>query len=131
VLDDETKAQVDQEMSLEKNKVLEQELGAILADWRRYYSNRFRDDGLLCVNPPTPIEVDFPQNSAASPLFQSPKMRPVARMKSLLDPVVKTPKLVNWASPSTASLAFWISGSSSLVHQPPRDSGGQSFTHNA
>jgi len=39
VLDDETKAQVDQEMIVEENEVLEQERVAILADWRRYYPN--------------------------------------------------------------------------------------------
>jgi len=33
-LDDETKAQVDQEMIVEENKVLQQERVAILADWR-------------------------------------------------------------------------------------------------
>jgi len=33
VLDDETKAQVDQEMIVEENKVLEPERGATLADW--------------------------------------------------------------------------------------------------
>jgi len=38
-LDDETKAQVDQEMIVEENEVLEQERVAILADWRRYSPN--------------------------------------------------------------------------------------------
>jgi len=61
-LDDETKAQVDQEMIVEENEVLEQEGVAILVDWRRYYPNQFRDDGLPLVNPPTPIEVDSPPN---------------------------------------------------------------------
>ena len=88
-LDDETKAQVDLEMIVEENEVLEQERVAILADWRRYYPNQFSDDGLPLVNPPTPIEVDSPLNSPASPVFPSPKMRPAARMKSLLDRVVK------------------------------------------
>ena len=37
VLDDETKAQMDQEMIMDKIEVLEQEGGAILADWWRYY----------------------------------------------------------------------------------------------
>jgi len=91
-LDDETKAQVDQEMIVEKNEVLEQEPVAILADWRRYYPNQFGDDGLPRVNPPTPIEVDSPPNSPASPVFPSPKMRPAARIKSLLDRVVKRPR---------------------------------------
>jgi len=75
-LDDETKTQVDQEIIVEENEVLEQECVAILADWRRYYPNQFRDDGLPLVNPPTSIEVDSPPNSAASPVFTSPKMRP-------------------------------------------------------
>jgi len=88
-LDNETKAQVDQEMMVEENQVLEHEGGAILADWRRYYPNHLRDDGLPLVNPPTPIEVDSPPNSRASPVFPSPMMRPGARMKSLLDRVVK------------------------------------------
>jgi len=56
-LDDETKAQVDQEMIVEENEVLEQEHVAILADWRRYYPNQLRDNGWPLVNPPTPIEV--------------------------------------------------------------------------
>ena len=77
-LDDETKPQVDQEMIVEENEVLEQESVAILADWRRYYPNQFRDDGLRLVNPPTPIEVHSPPNSAASPVFPSPKMTPAA-----------------------------------------------------
>jgi len=75
-LDDETKAQVDQEMIVEENEVLEREREAILADWRRYYPNQFRDYGLPLVNPPTPIEVGSPPNSPASPVFPSPKMRP-------------------------------------------------------
>jgi len=61
-LDDETKAQVDQEMIVEDNEVLEQERVAILADWRRYYPNQFCDDGLPLVNPPTTIKVDSPPN---------------------------------------------------------------------
>jgi len=61
-LDDESKAQVDQEMIVEDNEVLEQERVAILADSRRYYPNQFCDDGLPLVNPPTPIEVDSPPN---------------------------------------------------------------------
>ena len=63
--DDETKAQVDQEMIMEENKVLEQERVAILADWGRYYPNQFRDDGLPLVNPLTPIAVHSPPNSPA------------------------------------------------------------------
>jgi len=77
-LDDETKAQLDQEMIVEENEVLEKESVAILADWQRYYPNQFRDDGLPLVNPLTPIEVDSPGNSPASPIFPSPKMRPAA-----------------------------------------------------
>jgi len=91
-LDEETKAQVDQEMIVEENEVLEQEREAILVDWRPYYPNQFRDDGLPLVNPATPIEVDSPPNLPASPVYPSPKMRPVARMKSLLDRVVKRPR---------------------------------------
>jgi len=78
VLDDETKAQVGQEMIVEENKVLEQELVAILGDWRRYYPNQFGDDGLPLVNSPTPIEGDSQLNSSASPVFPSPKMRHTA-----------------------------------------------------
>jgi len=65
---------------------------AILADWRRYYPNQFCDNGLPLVNPPTPMEVNSPANSPASPVFLSPKMSPAARMKSLLDRVVKRPR---------------------------------------
>jgi len=50
-LDDETKAQVDEEMIVEENEVPEQEQVAILADWRRYYPNQFGDDGGQLVNP--------------------------------------------------------------------------------
>jgi len=91
-LDDETKAQVDQEMIVEENDVLEEERVAILADWRRYYPNQFGDDGLPRVKPPTPIKVDSPRNSPAWPVFPSPKMRPSSRMKSLLNRVVKRPR---------------------------------------
>jgi len=91
-LDDKTKAQVDKEMIVEENEVLDQEPVAIIAHWRRYYPNQFRDDGLLLVNPPTPMEVDSPPNSPASPLFPSPNMRPAARMESLLDSLVKRPR---------------------------------------
>jgi len=114
-LDDETKAQVDQEMIVEENEVLEQERVAILADWRRYYPNQFRDDGLPLVNPPTPIEVDSPPNSPASPVFPSPKMRPAARMKSLLDRVVKRPR-----SSSTGSALVPPPGPSESQDTPPR-----------
>jgi len=89
---DETKAQVDQEMIVEENEVLEQERVAILADWRRYYPNQFGDDGLPLVNTLTSIEVDSLPNSPASPVFPSPKMRPAARVKSLLNRVVKRPR---------------------------------------
>jgi len=91
-LDDETKALADQEMIVAENKVLEQERVAILADWRRYYQKQFHDDGLPLVNPPTPIQVDSPPNSPASPVFLSLNMRPAGRMKSLLDRVVKRPR---------------------------------------
>jgi len=74
VVDDETIAQVDQAMILEDNYVFEQELVAILAGWRRYYPNHFRDNGLPLVNTPTPIKVDSPPHSPASPVFLSPKM---------------------------------------------------------
>jgi len=117
---------------VEENEVLEQERVAILADWRRYYPNEFGDYGLPLVKPPTPIEVDSPLNSPASPVFPSPKIRPAARMKSLLDGVVMRPR-----SSSTGSAlvsppgAFCISGCSSPAHPPASDSGAQSFTHNA
>jgi len=131
-LDDETKAQVDQEIIVEENEVREQERVAILADWRRYYPNELRDDGLARVNPPTPIEVGSPPNSPASPVFPSPKMRPAARMKSLLDHVVKRPRSSSTGSALVPpSGAFCISGRSSPAHQPASDSGAQSFTHNA
>ena len=91
-LDDETKAQLDQVMIVEENEVLEQEREAILVDWRQYYQNQFLDDGLPLVNPATPIKVDSPPNLPASPVHPSPKMRPAARMKSVLDRVVKRPR---------------------------------------
>jgi len=112
-LDDETKAQVEQEMIVEENAVLEQERVAILADWRRYYPNQVSDDGLPLVNPPTPIKVDSPPNSPASPVFPSPKMRPAARMKSLLDRVVKRPR-----SSSTGSALVLPSGPSVYQDAP-------------
>jgi len=114
-LDDETKAQVDQEMIVEENEVLEQERVAILADWRRYYPNQFGDDGLPLVNPPTSSEVDSRPNSPASPVFPSPKMRPAARMKSLFDRVVKRPR-----SSSTGSALVPPPGPSVSQDPPPR-----------
>jgi len=113
-LDDETKAQVDQEIIVMENEVLEQEGVAILADWRRYYPNQFGDTALPLVNPPTPIEVDSPPNSPASPVFPSPKMRPAARMKSLLDRVVKRPR-----SSSTGSALVPPPGPSVSQKAPP------------
>jgi len=131
-LDDETKAQVDQEMIVEENEVLEQERGAILADWRRYYPNQFSDDGWPLVNPLTPIEVDSPPNSPASPVFPSPKLRPAARMKSLLDLVVKRPRSSSTGSPLVQPLGPSVSQDvCSLVHPPASDSEAQSFTHNS
>ena len=88
-LDDETKAEVDQQMILEENEVLVREREAILVDWQRYYPNQFGDDGKPLANPQIPIEVNSPPNSPASPVTPSPKMRPAARMKTLLDCVVK------------------------------------------
>jgi len=114
-LDDETKANVDQEMIVEENEVLEQELVAILADWRQYYPNQFCDDRLRLMNPPTPIEVMSPPNSPASPLFPSPKIRPAAQMKSLLDGVVKRPR-----SLSTGSALVWPPGPSVSHDAPPQ-----------
>ena len=114
-VDDETKAQVDQEMIVEENQVLEQERVAILADWRRYYPNRLGDDGLPLVNTPTPIEVDSPPNSPASSVFPSPKMRPAAQMKTVLDSVVKRPR-----SSSTGSALVLPPEPSVSHHAPPR-----------
>ncbi|PUU80000.1 hypothetical protein B9Z19DRAFT_1124330 [Tuber borchii] len=57
VLNDETKAEVDQEMIAEANEILEQERKVILADWRQYYPN----------------QVDSPPNSPAPSLNPSPK----------------------------------------------------------
>jgi len=114
-LDDETNAQVDQKMIVEENEVLEQESMAILADWRRYYPNQFGDNGLPLVKPPTPIEVDSPPNSPASSVFPSPKMRPAARMKSLLSRVVKRPR-----SSSTGSALVPPPGPSVSQDAPPR-----------
>ena len=92
----------------------EQECVAILADWRQYYPNQFCDDGLPLVNPPTPIKVDSAPNSPVSPVFLSPKMRPSARMKSLLDRVVKRPR-----SSSTGSALVPASGPSVSQDTPP------------
>ena len=114
-LDDETKAQVDRQMIVEENEVQEQECVAILADWRRYYPNQFRDDGLPLVNPPTPVEVDSPRNSPASPVFPSPKIRPAVRMNSLLDSVVKRPR-----SSSTGSALVPPQGRSVSQDAAPR-----------
>ena len=88
---------------------------AILADWRRYYPNQFGDNSLPLVNPPTPIKLDSPLNSPASPVFQSPKMRPAAQMKSLLDRVVK-----RHTSSSTGSALVPPPGPSVSLHAPPR-----------
>ena len=102
---------------MEENEVLEQERVAILADWQRYYPNQFGNDGLPLVNPPTSIEVDSLPNSPASPVFPSPKMRPTARMKSLLDRVVKRAR-----SSSTGSSLIPPGGPSVSLDDPPRRS---------
>jgi len=54
---------------MEENVLLEQKRVAIRADWWRYYSNQFGDDGLPVVNPRTLIEVNSPLNSQVSPIF--------------------------------------------------------------
>ena len=100
-LDNEMKAEVDREMIAEENEILEQERQAILADWRRYYPNQFGDDGSPLANPPIPIEVDTPPNSPVSPVNPSPKLRPAARMKNLLDRVVKRPRSSSTGSAPT------------------------------
>ena len=87
-LDDETKAQVDQEMIKVENEVLVQEPVAILADLRRYYPNQFGNNGLLPLNPPTPIDVNSLPNSPSSPVFPSRKLKPAAGIKNVLDGVV-------------------------------------------
>ena len=115
MLDDETKAELDQGMIVEENEVLEQERVAILADWRRNYPNQFPDDGLPHVNPPTPIKVDSQPNSPASPVFPSSKMRPVARTKSLRERVVKRPR-----SSSTGSALVQPLGPSVSQDSPQR-----------
>ena len=106
---------VDHEMIVEENKVQEQECVAILADWRRYYPNQFRDDGLPLVNTPTLIEVDSPANFLASPAFPSPKRMPAARTKSLLERVVQRPR-----SSSTGLALVPPLGPSVCQNVPPR-----------
>ncbi|PUU72497.1 hypothetical protein B9Z19DRAFT_1069723 [Tuber borchii] len=86
------KAEVDQEMIAELNKILEQEREAILADWRPYYPNQFDQDGSPLANLPIPIEVDSLPISPAPFVNPSPILPPMARMKSLLDRVVKRPR---------------------------------------
>jgi len=94
---------------------MQQERMAILADWRPYYPKQFGDDGLLLVNPPTGIGVDSPPNSPVSPVFLSPKMRPAARTKSLLDRVLKRPR-----SSSTGSGLVPPPGPSVSQDAPPQ-----------
>ena len=95
-LDDETKAEVNREMIAKENEILEQQRRAILADWRQHYPNQFGQHGSSLANPPIRIEVDTRPNSPAPPVNPSPKMRPVARMKSLLDRVAKRPEVHPW-----------------------------------
>ena len=113
-LGNETKAQVDEEMFVEENQVLEQEGVAILTDWRRYYPNQFCNDCLPRVNPPTPIEGDAPPNSPAWPVFLSRKMRPAARLKSVLEHVMKRHR-----SSSTRSAVVPPPGPSVSEDAPP------------
>jgi len=103
---------------VEENEVVAQERVAILADWRRYYPNQFCDNCLPLVNPPTPIEVDSPPNSPVSAVFPSPKMRPAARKKSLLDCGVKRPR-----SSSTGSALVPPPGPSVSQDTPPQRMG--------
>ena len=131
-LDDETKAQVDQEMIVEENEVLEQEGVAILADWWRYYPNEFGDDGLPLVNPPTPIEVDSPPNEGGIACISITKDEARSAHEESARPCGEaTQKLITWVCAGTASGAFCISGRSSPPHRPGSDSGAQSFTHHA
>lgn len=104
-LDDETKAEVDREMIAEENEILEQEREAILADWRRYYPNQFDEGGSPLANPPVPIEVDSPPNSPALPVNPSPKLRPIVRMRSVLNRVVKRPRSSSIGSTLSAGAA--------------------------
>ncbi|PUU72191.1 hypothetical protein B9Z19DRAFT_1138801 [Tuber borchii] len=79
-------------MIAEENEILKQEREAILADWRRYYSNQFDKNSSSLANLPIPIEADSPPNSPAPSLNLSPKFHPMARMKSLLNRIVKRPR---------------------------------------
>jgi hypothetical protein len=99
-LADDIKAEVDQEMVVEENEVLEQERRAILADWRQYYPNQFDQHGLPLPNPPIPIEVPTPPGSPLASPNRSPKVRPAARMKNLLERVTKRPRSHTTGSPS-------------------------------
>ena len=65
---------------------------------RRLYPNQFGDAGLPLVNPPTAMEHNSPPNSPASLVFPSPKMRPAAHMKSLLNHVVKQARSLSTGS---------------------------------
>ncbi|PUU82485.1 hypothetical protein B9Z19DRAFT_1061793 [Tuber borchii] len=112
---DEIKAEVDQEIIAEENEILEREREAILADWRRYYSNKFDQDGSPLANLPIPIEVDSPPNSQAPSLNLSPKLRPMVRMKSMLDRMVK--------QATSSSIRSTLSASS-----PPNAPPSRSFT---
>jgi len=58
-LDDETKGQVDQEMSVGDNAFLEQEGVAIMADRQRYYPNQFGDNCLPLVKARNPYGSRF------------------------------------------------------------------------
>jgi len=129
-LDDETKAEVDREMIAEENEILEQERQAILADWWQHYPNQFGQDGSPLANPPIPIEVDTLPNSPAPPVNPSPKMHPVARMKSLLDRVAKRPRSSSMGSTRLAGSAPAPSPSpaSASCHSPTLQGRSPSFT---
>ena len=87
----------------------------IQADWRQYYPNQFHYNSLPLVNPPTPIEVTSPPNGPPSPVFPSRTIRPAARIKSLLDRVVKRPR-----SLSTGCVLLLPPGPSVSPEAPPR-----------
>jgi len=129
-LDDETKAEVNREMIAKENEILEQQRRAILADWRQHYPNQFGQHGSSLANPPIRIEVDTRPNSPAPPVNPSPKMRPVARMKSLLDCVAKQPRSSSMGSTLLAGSAPAPSPSpaSASCQSPTLQGRSRSFT---
>jgi len=130
-LDDETKAQMDQEKIVDKNEVLEQERVAILAE-AAILSKQVLRRWCATSEPPNLYGSQFSTEFARIAGISVTKDEAGSATEESARPCGEViQKLVNWVSAGNASVACCISGRASLEPQPASHSGAQSFTHNA